>query len=599
MTYDVDRAPLNLVVHAPWPARARVDPFKIPGVTKRNGDLVFPWSARKVVWKLLGIPPGAMRHPPVFKPVARVDEAKLARIITEPERLRPFQPVEVAAAAARGGGHLWTPPGAGKTLMGMAWGCAVTEDPILWVTRACLRDQTVKQAQQWILPEAATPLSLRPPSARRKHNRDDLLEMCLRAPSRPILIVGWEQLRDETFVEQDVLPLVDRLNPEAVVFDETQFAKAQAEWFNVDVNEDGGEDWSSGVEQTVAGGALLAAEAIPFRLGLTATPGETDRSDLHGQLRLIEPHAWGRSGRKFYVRYCGAVRAPRAGEPLANGGMIPDHLLTMDPDEGAHGPTNTAEFWARVNEAARRVPYETTHGHLPPVHRHVHFVGKNEQATPLESYNKVKRRLATLAEKGDKSARAEFLEVEYAEAAEKVRTYAIELCRQRKNVGKGKGILYSSRKALADKFAYHLERAGFRVYVLHGDVADEDFLVRKAAADADPGPCVVVGTPDKLGTGFDMPDFDFTIFAMLPNRIGLIGQAEARADRLSRTRKHEIIFLVPEGSQIEWDLRRLRDRARATADVHHGSSLEHLDQLFGGSRGHAEVLRRLASVLTA
>lgn len=598
MMHWTERTILNLQLRAPKP-KTGPDPFAIPGVTQRSGDLVFPASAKTVMTRVLHVAPMAMRGPtPAVLSVAEARE-KLEAVAALPETMHDYQWNEAVKLVRRGGGHLWTSPGAGKTRMGLTAACAMTDDPIIYVTRACLRAQAARECEKWIRSDAATPLLLRPPSSRRANHRDELVEMALRARSRPVVIVGWEQLRDETFVEDTVVPLVDRVDPACIVFDETQFAKADAEVHDRHVDQGGNVVWSSHVPESVAGAALLAAEAIPLRIGLTATPGETDRGDLHGQLRLIEPHAWGRSHRRFYQRYCGAVQHPRAGEALANGRRIPPSLLTIDPDEGALGPTHTEEFWLRIKHVASRVPYDVTHGHLEPLVRRVEWVERADQTRPIQSFNARKRALAKKAGSGDRQAQAMLRELDYQEAAERVRAFAVEAVRVRRRLGNGKGILFTGRKKLADLQARQLERAGFRVYLVHGDVTDAEFESRMQAARNDPGPCVLVGTPDKLGTGHDLPSFRFTIFSMLPNRVGLIEQAERRADRVNRKDGHEVIYLIPRGSIIEDDLRRLKVRAKTVADVHKGSGIAELDKTFGGDKDRKAVLSRLAQLLTS
>mgnify|MGYP002145517577 FL=1 len=204
---------------------------------------------------------------------------------------KPYQLEGILSKVHMPGANLWWEPGAGKTRGALEWAFSYPGS-VLFITRAGARDTIAEEAVNCYTVE---PLVLEGRAA-----ADELVAKLksqeLKLPR--LVITAWEVLQDH------VAGLL-KLPFSSLVMDEIHRAKSRERWAAREDAET--QEVSFSLKANRAGAAVRIAEAIPRRLGTTATPVYNRLEDLYAQLTLVQPGEWG-SWTQWATRYCAAVK---------------------------------------------------------------------------------------------------------------------------------------------------------------------------------------------------------------------------------------------------------------------------------------------------
>ncbi len=235
-------------------------------------------------------------------------------------------------ALAVPGGHVWAPPGAGKTLVGLVYACAVAgTGPKLIVTKAAARGTWAEQCERYTTLKPKLLLGQTPPRGGIELREDTLY------------ITAWETIKywREALVA---------FRPEVIVWDEIHWLR-RPKHTKATVLEDGSIRYE-GLGNSLDS-ARQIAEVAARKLGLTATPIPGRVRDLWTQLDLVEPWQWG-SFFQFGMRYCLEPKAPVL---MADGTyraiadiQVGDEVMGWGRD---HGKKNRAVHPTKVLETFR------------------------------------------------------------------------------------------------------------------------------------------------------------------------------------------------------------------------------------------------------
>lgn len=509
--------------------------------------------------------------------------------VAEPIRLLPYQRNAILEAYVRGGGHLWAPPGAGKTVTAHTWMLAICQGPCVIVTRSDARET---HRRELVRCSAAEPFVWKPSSQVRKRDRwPDVyayLIYCVDRGQRPVVIVGWDMLPNI------VDCLVADVGAEAVVLDESHRAKAprRLKWT---VRADG--KLSSQELKTVSMAAFKLAEAATYRLATTATAIRHRTWDLWGQLTLVEPTAWGKTITRFAKRYCNA----RPGE---YGGL------------DMSGRSNTVELKARLSFTVSHVSYAVLAEQLPAKRRQVIRIPPEKLVKAL-SRSKVDalelRKIKAQAAKGSGKARNRLNEVRLEDAASRKRKAVVTLVRDYMQTGKGKVLVLTGRRRDCEDLG---ERIGklpdLTAWWAHGDAWGANEAAQHVLDGVDPdsgprmriqdaymghtGPCCIVGTIDAWGESRNLQDTDVLLCVQLPYTPGKVDQMEGRVQRLGMSRPVLVAYVVAEDTIDERVAALMIDKLPAVQDVTGGGALEGLATSLKGLDDREAVLASLAAM---
>jgi hypothetical protein len=550
----------------------------IPGVQRRGTSLTAPWSAAApfdAAARGLGV--SAAARPLLALPSRTLPtdpDAALASML-DGSFMRPwtwqrsaagkrfaldYQARCVQFGVQQGSANVWAAPGSGKTLIALMWAASTWRDrpagangPIVVVTRRTAAIQWCRQVARFC--DGADALELRPESLRRKSDPDpeSWIHVTLARGLAPIVIASWGEL-----VERH--PQIIAWRPSCVVFDEAHFAKdhKRKKWTR-DVN-----DRPVGHDlETRSTAAMRIAQAVPRRLGTTASPIANTLPDLWGQLTLIEPWAWGLTASKFLLRYCGA----RPGE---HGGLV----------TGA--PTNTGELVQRIAWSSISIPYATSHAELPPKRREVRRIPVDEQDAEIGGDQ---RELAQAIKANDPNRTTE---IRLSRNATRKRSAVVDLVNEYRDARasdaglvnptapRGKVIVFDGRKRNVEALAKSIggRCRGVDVITATGDNTPTEIADAVAAFMSHPGPCALVATWQKLGSSIDLQDADGVVWAMLPWTPEAVEQGEGRADRLGMTRPLVYHYLVALETTDEHVAGILLDKLPAVEEITPGRRLE-------------------------
>lgn len=460
-----------------------------------------------------------------------------------------FQKLAVADIAMRKFvASLWGEPGSGKTLMAALATAASPATRIVVVTLPSLIQQTAAEWRRFLSWDV---LEYRPVSRRRESDMDVREFADSRVDGNPcVAIVGWDHL---PHIEADIAHFFSRGVP-MIVWDEAQEGKnpKRKKFYRGTDNKLYSVDEQS---QSAAAGRL--ALHARYRLATTATSLDNSLKDLWGQLTLVEPHAWGSTATRFLIRYCDA-------QPGDFGGLKVDGMSRANLDELKY----------RLQYTVVRIPYEVSHGQLPPKRRQVVRVPVEEQINDTGFGREI-----TAAEKAARDGKAAAVttaaNLRLQQAACRKRPATVRAVLPYLSVGKGKIIVFSGRKKDCEDLAVRFRKEDVDVFLSHGDDSTDERYAVKDAYMKHPGPCVLIGTWQAWGTGFNLDDTDCIVYVQLPYTPKELAQSEGRGDRLSMTRPLMYLYMVAEGTIDE----RIVDTML--------TKLEQVDAVTPGSRLHA------------
>ena len=529
---------------------------KLPGVREKNNVWSVPLNAIEVVQDLSDRCAVTLTHASWEKenrPEASWKEVEAdLRASGEVEDfvldgfLMPYQKQAIAYGWKRAGVHFWHPTGSGKTLSGIL--TALSEPgPLVIVTRAASRIQYGREVEKFTHLKAYV---VRPESQLRKKSKrlPDYLAECEESQQRPVIVLGWESLKDN-------LDLVKSLNPGPVIYDESHRGKNSKRWEVLhmpDIDPElGGEDvreYEAEAKQkggffkltdegpkifvpymSTATAAAQVARLCRKRICTTATPVKDRVRDLYAQLDLAEPNAWGNTT-AWMTRY-----ADR--KPGTYGGF------------DTTGSSNIPELNKRLERIAHILDYKETHRELPPKRRQSVYVAAEDQCRPSAGFPKM---MKEAAQRGPGAV----LEVKLMRSASMKRKAVLDLVESHV-LSKQKVVIFTGRKDDCDKLGEQVRKnsavksSKASVWCAHGS---QSTTARQVIVDrymAHPGPCVLVATGHAFGESLNLHDTDAALFVMLPYDPGQFRQWEGRFTRLGQQRPVVIYYVIAEGTVDE------------------------------------------------
>ena len=469
----------------------------------------------------------------------------------------PYQRDGIAVAVGRRSAHLWWPGGAGKTLGAILW--AVHEPgPVVIVTKAATRLQYAGEVAHFTTLRAC----VLAPGAKEKP--EAYLARCAERGARPVFVLGWQGL-------PAYADMLLALRPGAVIFDEAHTGKSSKRR-KATLEADG--TWSYADLDNIVSAAARLARSSFRRLATTATPIKDRRRDLWGQLDLVEPGAWG-SFMVWAKRYCAA-------KPGSFGGW------------DTTGASNDQELIGRLSFVAHRVSYAQTHRELPAKRRQSRYLGPDEQNAASGGWDaEIKR--ATV-----RGASA-LLEVRLAESASRKRKAVVEMASEQIGTGNAKVVVFTGRHRDCEALGTAMQKAldGVQVFVAHGgNTTPETREAIRTAYMAHPGPCVLIGTGDAWGTGYNLHDTDLAIFAMLPWTGGDLHQWEQRFARLGQKRPVLIVYAICEGSVDEQIADRLISKVSDMGAITGDDETVNARDALGGTEDREALANSILAKLT-
>lgn len=460
--------------------------------------------------------------------------------------LMPYQKEAIAYGWRRDGVHFWHPTGSGKTLSGIITALSIPGTLVI-VTRAASRIQYGREVEKFTHLKAYV---VRPESQLRKKSKrlPDYLAECEEAQQRPVIVLGWESLKDN-------LDLVKSLNPGPVIYDESHRGKNSKRWEVLhmpDIDpEQGGEDvreYEAEAKKkdgffkltdegpkifvpymSTATAAAQVARLCRKRICTTATPVKDRVRDLYAQLDLAEPNAWGNTT-AWMTRY-----ADR--KPGTYGGF------------DTTGSSNIPELNKRLERIAHILDYKETHRELPPKRRQSVYVAAEDQCRASAGFPKMMKEAA-------KRGPGAVLEVKLMRSASMKRKAVLDLVESHV-LSKQKVVIFTGRKDDCDKLGGQVRRSsavkssGAAVWSAHGS---QTTTARQVIVDQymeHPGPCVLVATGHAFGESLNLHDTDAALFVMLPYDPGQFRQWEGRFTRLGQQRPVVIYYVIAEGTVDE------------------------------------------------
>lgn len=446
--------------------------------------------------------------------------------------LRPFQLRCSAWLTAWGGGQIRQKAGAGKTFQTTAAGLAIpTEGAVVLVCKGMARYQwasgeglrRLTDLPIYVVePNAPQPLGRWLSSLGPENGGDTGIKWP--RGKRPIVVVLWSSL----------VPWLESLKvirPGVVLFDETHEGKAARR-----------EKWVVGTDgkltarplQNTAWAAATLTRAVGYSIGATATRVFDRLTDGWGQSDLIQPSMWGRTARKYLIRYQG-------GRPAQ------DH---RGLDLG--GPTHSDELQARWAAVSHYTPRSVTHEGVGtkiriPVYIPEHDLSRIPPADVVKRWAK-----------SGKNAR----EVDLTIAAWRKTPWVAEFLAEKLDEGMGI-IVYTIRTDTADRLEEWVlrkwkdARPGENLWVLHGGRSDarEWERVRNLVqgrptlgiAPRDP-PYLIIATVDAIGQSTNWHEVDAVGWLEHPYSPGEVNQGEDRIHRIGREKIAFVWYFLGEGT---------------------------------------------------
>lgn len=512
---------------------------RVPGAWV-EGDIVYaPRNAGQVVAKLIqnaGLTP-AWRYEPGFTETKLVSVEQLQELLEKngwlkPRTIelmqdRPYQPAAVVRALAGGGGLIDAAPGAGKTIIGLAFIGAVMPPgggSAIFVTKTAARLQIASEVSNRTNALAIILEGERGDGAE-VHQR--IQELTKNAPvelgvggPKIIYVIGW-----------DVLPawkgFLGALRARVAIFDEIHRAQSHKRNKRVDLAEGA---MTFRKLTTFSAAAERVSRSVRFRLGMTGTPMPDRPRNLWSPLDILEPKDfgpyWG-----FADVYCKPDK--------------PNPFRTKD-DSGA---SHLDELASRVASLHIQIPREVTHKDLPPATLVIDRIPPDAQNKPLGGWN---RDFARARREGKEA----LFQTRLERAASTKHDYVVGHLDEAV-AAKLKVVILSGRRSDTEKLFERatkcMEKAKLvegddrtRVWLGHGGISEtarHQAAVEYMAID---GPAILVATGYSMGESLDLHDTDHAIITMLPFRVAELIQWPGRFTRVGQKRPVLIRFVVAE-----------------------------------------------------
>lgn len=550
-------------------------------------DLMLPYFAETQLAVLTtpvnprpGVYPGAPVGPASWERVCRVlahnGEIKQAYIT---DFILDYQREAVCFAATKAGTLFHHPTGSGKTFASIVWSL-LYPGTILIVTRAPTREQYARQVERFTHLRAFV---CKPANEIRKRDKwktlAEYMAWTRENNQRAVVVVGWEALPDWA---SQLLPLT----PNTVIFDESHTGRNKKRWEAVVVPPkdapnrkeveakikaqggsikpgDDGEDTGFIPLENVSYYASEISRKAIRRLATTATPIPDRVRGLWAQLDLLEPYCWG-SYRFYAIRYCD-------GKPGQYGGF---------DDSGA---SNLTELSYRMQYIKHYVSSEVSRKNLPAKRREAWYIPPSQQVQTTGWKSQWKKAQALGAQHQ--------LELALEMAAAAKRPAVISRIMEHVE-SKHKIVAFTGRRKDCEDLAESVrsKSPGLQVWCGHGGQSQAERNKMLAEYAAHPGPCVLVGTGQALGTGVDgLQCTDAAFFVLLPYDPGSLDQWEGRFTRHGQDRPVVIYYPIAEKTADERIADILLNKLPAVEKLAHDPSLDGAAEALMGKIEDAEA----------
>ena len=452
------------------------------------------------------------------------------------------------------GSNLWWACGAGKTLAALLFLISGEEgEKKIIVTRATTKRQWQREAAQY------TDLKLQILSGQGAEPIDHEVEA---------VVISWEILPH--WLEALLTWAASEPYELSIVFDEIHKGKSHKRKERyVTITGGYGYRW---LNNRVSAAARLARLA-DRRLGLTATPIRDRRSDLWGQLDLIQPGRHGSSWDWMHY-FCDA-------RPGQYGGL------------DTSGKSNCDELKDTLDGLTHAVSYAEMARSLPPKRRRLLYISAGELVRAASFMQELK----SAAKRGPSA----LFETQLMQTATMKRKLVVEHVWEDIFSGTEKVVVFTGRRqdctALTKAISKKLASLNVPVFSGHGG---DSLSVRedevKAFAGRD-GAAVFVGTTDAFGEAIDgLQCTDSVYFALLPWTPGQVTQAEGRFSRHGSDRPVLITYLIAEGTVDEHVADLLLDKLEDVADITLDEEAEGLADTLAGVDDEEELINSILEV---
>lgn len=467
----------------------------------------------------------------------------------------------LAKALAIPGAHVWAPPGAGKTLVGLVYASVVAPRGVkLVVTKAAARGTWSEQCERYTHLE---PRLLMGQTPGKVDVSGDVL-----------YITAWETMK----YWREALLL---LNPDVIIWDEIHWLRRPK--YSKSVVEVDGTIRFEGLGNSLDS-ARQVARGAKWKLGMTATPIPGRVRDLWTQLDLVEPWQWG-SFHQFGMRYC---QGQHNGYGYEYNGM-----------------GNALELKTRLQFVKSRVTREEVNKHLPKKRREVVKLSVAEQNKPAPMKRQMAQ-AARAAQGGGGEAREYFFETLLMEAASRKHKYVEDRVMTALSAGQ-KVVVFTGRRLdcerLAERFRTALAASKNTVdmWWAHGGTEPADRDVIRNEYMASKGPALLVGTGDAWGESVDLQDTDLALIAMLPWTPDKVIQWEGRFARLGQKRPVLVSYIIARTTADEHVADLLLEKLPHVGEIVEDAAAQEIETALEGvdtSVGSAERLLQRVAQLT-
>lgn len=476
-----------------------------------------------------------------------------------PNYLLPWQQQNLVENGHKDGIHLWWPCGASKTVGAITWSL-LEPGLIIFVTRSAARRTIAADIKRFT---TATYFILEGRTAK------DI------PPDTRFVVTGWDTLADHA-------EALAALMPTTLVLDELHRGKQSKRRVRVPKRGEFGEpifnlqgeiEYDFIARGNMASAAEILSKAARRRIGATASPVKDRLRDLWAQLDLIEPGQWGNFA-EWTKRFCGAYEGPFGG--LQTGGRASQPFID--------------ELLARLSFSVHQVPYQVTHGHLPPKRRQVTYLSREDL---LKDEGAEARAVLAEAAKHAKADGGKSLAwAQLAAAAARKRNAIVDVVIEEELGAQTKVVILTGLRSEAVKLHAALAKRapdGTQIWCGTGDQTVKQRDEIREAYMASAGPCILVGTSDAWGESLNLQDTDVALIAMLPYTPGQVAQMEGRFSRQGQKRPVRVRYLIGEGTYDEHVAQMLLDKLPSVEKVVGDEEMAGFGKALGGIEDESKI----------
>lgn len=532
----------------------------VGGVSPEEADLPGVWrnkrgSGYRVPYNLYPVLGWSLPHHETISDLDLARRVQVPGLVPGMDTyLKPYQKHLLKKALALPGAHIWAPPGAGKTLVGLVYLAATSQVGVkLVITKAGARGTWAEQCARYTSYEPELLLGQRAKEPKGGWRTDR------------VYITAWETLKYWGAV-------LAKAKPAGVVWDEIHWLRRPKHTKAI-VMETGeiryeGRGNSLDFARQIAG-------ASGNKLGMTATPIPGRVRDLWTQLDMVEPWQWG-SFHQFGVRYCQGTHNGHGFE--------------------YKGLSNAHELRERLRYVKARVGREEVNQYLPQKRREVIRLEVTEQDKPVAMKRDIAKALKQ-AKSGSEDGKATYFETLLMEAATRKYSYVTDRVMTALR-SKQKVVVFTGRRKDCERLGAKLRKKaetlpGATVWVAHGGTDPQERDAIRQEYMAHPGPALLVGTGDAWGESVNLQDTDLALISMLPWTPDKVLQWEGRFARLGQKRPVLVTYIIARATVDEQVADLLLEKLPHVGSIAGDVAAEEIEGALGGvdeSEGFQERL---------